>query len=73
MGGIVQVYSLATPLFFASVRSLYEAFDYDGDPSHVVVDLSEAPIADLSGLLALDGVAKRWVTVWRLTVPSRPR
>lgn len=56
-----QVYRLiGAPLFFGSCRPLLRLFDYDNDPQHIVVDLSDTSITDLSGVTALNEVGKRY-------------
>ncbi|WP_336659795.1 SulP family inorganic anion transporter [Leucobacter sp. USHLN153] len=60
-------YRVRGPLFFASSNDLVEHFSYAEDPSHVVIDLSQAQIWDASTVAALDAIethyAKHGATV----------
>jgi SulP family sulfate permease len=58
-GGQV-VYAVTGQLFFASSNDLVTRFDYAGDPSTVVVDLTDAHIWDASSVAALDTVTTRY-------------
>ncbi|MFE9255674.1 SulP family inorganic anion transporter [Streptomyces sp. NPDC006879] len=54
------VYRVTGELFFASSNDLVGRFDYAGDPSKVVVDLSSAHIWDASSVAALDAIEHRY-------------
>lgn len=58
-GGQV-VYAVTGELFFASANDLVTRFDYAGDPSTVVIDLTEAHVWDASSVAALDAVTTRY-------------
>ncbi len=48
------------PLFFGSVTSFNELFDYKNDPKHVVIDFKNSRVWDHSGLQAIDALAERY-------------
>ncbi|MEZ0367211.1 SulP family inorganic anion transporter [Mycobacterium sp. pUA109] len=58
-GGRV-VYRVTGELFFASSNDLVYQFDYFGDPSQVVIDLSESHIWDASTVAALDAITTKY-------------
>jgi len=53
-------YDLNGPLFFASVTSFKEIFDFDKDPEHVYIDFNHSRIWDHSGIEALQNVTERY-------------
>jgi len=53
-------YAVRGPLFFGSSNDLVERFSYAGDPSVVVIDLTEAQIWDASTVAALDSIQSRY-------------
>jgi sulfate permease, SulP family len=53
-------YMLFGPLFFGSVTSFNELFDYKNDPKHVVIDFKNSRVWDHSGLQAIDALAERY-------------
>lgn len=58
--GSTEVYAVTGQLFFASTNDLVHAFDYDGDPDDVVIDLSGAHVWDASAVSALDAVEAKY-------------
>jgi SulP family sulfate permease len=55
-----RVYAVTGELFFASSNDLVHQFDYDVDPAHVVVDLSDAHVWDASTVATLDAVRTKY-------------
>jgi SulP family sulfate permease len=64
----VRVYEVRGALFFASSNDLVYQFDYDGDPEHVVVDLSGAQVWDASTAAALDAVTTKYAAKGKTAV-----
>ncbi|GAB3469440.1 SulP family inorganic anion transporter [Kineococcus endophyticus] len=58
--GAVKTYRVHGALFFASSNDLVGQFDYPGDPSRVVVDLSDSHVWDASTVAALDAVTTKY-------------
>lgn len=56
-------YDLNGPLFFASVASFKEIFDFDKDPEHVYIDFHNSRIWDHSGIEALQNVTERYAHI----------
>jgi len=54
------IYTLEGPLFFGSVSSFKDLFDFKNDPEHVVIDFSKSRIWDHSGIEALQNVTERY-------------
>ncbi|UFU04669.1 SulP family inorganic anion transporter [Ruania suaedae] len=54
------VYSVTGELFFASSNDLYYQFDYTGDPTNIIIDVSEAHIWDASSVAALDAITTKY-------------
>lgn len=54
------VYNLQGPLFFGSVSSFKNMFNFTGDTEHVVIDFANARIWDHSGLEALQNITERY-------------
>ncbi|MBE1875666.1 SulP family inorganic anion transporter [Myceligenerans sp. TRM 65318] len=55
-----RVYAVQGELFFASSNDLVYQFDYTGDPTDIVVDLSQAHVWDASSVAALDAVRTKY-------------
>ncbi|GAA1726001.1 SulP family inorganic anion transporter [Isoptericola hypogeus] len=55
-----RVYAVDGELFFASSNDLVYQFDYAGDPSRIVVDMSGAHVWDASTVAALDAVQHKY-------------
>ncbi|MFD6880350.1 MULTISPECIES: SulP family inorganic anion transporter [unclassified Streptomyces] len=58
--GDTIVYRVTGALFFASSNDLVGRFDYAGDPSNVVIDLSAAHVWDASSVAVLDAIGARY-------------
>lgn len=54
------VYNLDGPLFFASVSSFKELFDFKDDAEHVVIDFKKSKVWDHSGIEALQNITERY-------------
>jgi sulfate permease, SulP family len=54
------VYDLEGPLFFASVTSFKDLFDFKNDNEHVVINFRNSRVWDHSGLEALDNITERY-------------
>jgi sulfate permease, SulP family len=54
------VYKLEGPLFFASITSFKDLFDFKGDNEHVVIDFANSRVWDHSGIEALQNVTERY-------------
>ncbi|GAA1184145.1 SulP family inorganic anion transporter [Ornithinimicrobium humiphilum] len=59
----VRTYKVSGELFFATSNDLVYQFDYAGDPTRVVVDLSDSHIWDASTVAALDAVRTKYERV----------
>ncbi|WP_159619864.1 SulP family inorganic anion transporter [Ruania rhizosphaerae] len=55
-----RVYAVTGELFFASSNDLYYQFDYTGDPTNIVIDMSNAHIWDASSVAALDAITTKY-------------
>ena len=55
-----RIYPLEGPLFFGSVQSFKELFDYNNDPEDIVIDFARANVHDHSGLEAINFVADKY-------------
>jgi SulP family sulfate permease len=55
-----KIYQLQGPLFFGSVSSFKDLFDFKGDPEHVVIDFENGRVWDHSGIEALQNVTERY-------------
>jgi len=58
--GGTRTYAVDGVLFFASSNDLVHQFDYEGDPDHVVIDLSRSSVWDASTVAALDAVETKY-------------
>jgi SulP family sulfate permease len=58
--GTQVVYAVTGQLFFASANDLVEQFDYPGDPSRVVIDLTDTHVWDASSVAALDAIETKY-------------
>jgi SulP family sulfate permease len=54
--GTTTIYSVTGELFFASDQEFIDSFDFAGDPSNVIIDLSRAHVWDASAVAALDAI-----------------
>ena len=55
-----RVYAVVGELFFASSNDLVYQFDYVGDPTNVVIDLSRSHIWDASTVATLDAITTKY-------------
>ena len=55
-----RVYAVHGELFFASSNDLVYQFDYAGDPTNVIIDLSDSHIWDASTVAALDAITTKY-------------
>lgn len=55
-----KVYALKGSLFFASVTSFKDLFDFKNDPEHVVINFKSARVYDHSGIEAIQNIAERY-------------
>ncbi len=56
----LKLYFPKGPIFFGSVASFKELFDFANDPKEVVIDFEEARVCDHSGLEALNNITERY-------------
>lgn len=54
------IYEIEGPLFFGSVTTFKDLFDFRNDESHVVIDFTESRVWDHSGLEALQNITERY-------------
>ncbi len=54
------IYELEGPLFFGSVASFKEIFDFQNDNEHIVIDFKNSRIWDHSGIEALQNITERY-------------
>jgi sulfate permease, SulP family len=55
-----KIYKLEGALFFGSVASFKELFDYQNDPEDIIIDFENSRVCDHSGLEALNNVTERF-------------
>ncbi len=55
-----RVYAVVGELFFASSNDLVYQFDYVGDPTNIVIDLSQSHIWDASTVATLDAITTKY-------------
>lgn len=55
-----RVYAVEGELFFASSNDLVYQFDYAGDPTNIVIDMTKAHIWDASTVASLDAVVTKY-------------
>lgn len=58
--GDERTYRIVGDLFFAATDELADHFDFDGDPTRVAIDLSNAHVWDASAVAALDVITARY-------------
>lgn len=56
----LKLYFPNGPIFFGSVSSFKELFDFTNDPKEVVIDFTDARVCDHSGLEALNNITERY-------------
>lgn len=54
------IYNLNGPLFFASIASFKDLFDFKNDSEHIVIDFKDSRIWDHSGIEALQNITERY-------------
>jgi len=54
------IYKLDGPLFFASVTSFKDLFNFQDDHEHVVIDFENSRVWDHSGIEALQNITERY-------------
>ena len=55
-----RVYAVEGELFFASSNDLVYQFDYAGDPTNIVIDMTDAHVWDASTVAALDAITTKY-------------
>jgi SulP family sulfate permease len=55
-----KYYKLHGPLFFSSVTSFKDLFDFKKDPEHIYIDFEDSKIWDHSGIEALQNITERY-------------
>ena len=55
-----RVYAVVGELFFASSNDLVYQFDYSGDPTNVIIDMSGSHIWDVSTVATLDAITTKY-------------
>ncbi|TWT35076.1 C4-dicarboxylic acid transporter DauA [Thalassoglobus neptunius] len=55
-----KIYQLHGPLFFASVTSFKELFDFENDPDDVVIDFYYTRVYDQSALEAINSISEKY-------------
>lgn len=55
-----RVYAVTGALFFASSNDLIYQFDYSGDPSRIVIDMTEAHVWDASTVATLNAIRNKY-------------
>lgn len=55
-----RIYTLDGPLFFGSVQSFKDLFDFNNDPVDIVIDFEKAHVHDHSGLEAINFVTEKY-------------
>jgi sulfate permease, SulP family len=55
-----RVYAVVGELFFASSNDLVYQFDYTGDPTNVIIDMSGSHIWDVSSVATLDAITTKY-------------
>ncbi len=54
------IYELDGPLFFGSVSSFKDLFDFQNDKEHIVIDFKNSRVWDHSGIEALQNITERY-------------
>jgi SulP family sulfate permease len=58
--GKQKLYKLDGPLFFGSIASFKEIFDFQNDPDDVIIDFENSRVCDHSALEAVNNIAERY-------------
>ena len=56
----IKHYEISGPLFFGSVTTFKDIFDYSNDPDDIIIDFSESTVRDHSAIEALNTVTERY-------------
>ena len=56
-----KVYEIWGPLFFGSIQTFMEKFDYSDDPQNVEIDFMESKVSDHSGIEAIEKVLDKFL------------
>ncbi|MBZ2164566.1 SulP family inorganic anion transporter [Methanobacterium spitsbergense] len=56
----VKHYKISGPLFFGSVTTFKDIFDYSNDPDEIIIDFSKSTVRDHSAIEALNTVTERY-------------
>ncbi|MCK9150691.1 SulP family inorganic anion transporter [Methanobacterium alcaliphilum] len=56
----VKHYEMVGPLFFGSITSFKEIFDYKNDPNEVIIDFSKSTVRDHSAIEALNHITGKY-------------
>ena len=56
----VKVYKLKGALFFGSVQSFKDIFNFQDDPKEIVIDFKNFRVYDFSGIEAIQNIAERY-------------
>ena len=57
------VYEIKGPLFFGSITSFMELFQFDNDPDTVIIDFASSRVVDQSALQAIEDVAAKYAAL----------
>ena len=57
------VYEINGPLFFGSVTSFSELFQFDDDPDTVIIDFANSRVVDQSALQAIEDIAAKYAAL----------
>ena len=58
-----KLYMLNGPLFFGSVASFKELFDFQNDPENIIIDFENSRVCDHSALESVNNIAERYAQV----------
>ena len=58
-----KLYVLTGPLFFGSVSSFKELFNFQNDPEDIIIDFESSRVCDHSALEAVNNIAERYAQV----------
>ena len=57
------VYEIKGPLFFSSIASFLELFEFEDDPETVIIDFAKSRVVDQSALQAIEDVAAKYAAL----------
>lgn len=58
-----KVYEIYGPLFFGSITGFMEKFDFENDPSEVILDFKDSRVADMSAIDAVSKITEKYAAV----------